>query len=167
MKAKFFVSVVFAVAMATAVSANEVVNAWHLDCCHPHMEQVNEWITPPPDIDPTELESDSEASDAKPQFPGGKAELNKFLAKNLRYPVKAYDFNVQGTVVCRFTIDEEGNVVDAWVVQSLSKECDEEALRVINKMPRWRAAKQNGEAVSFTYEMPVRFKIQDDVESWK
>ena len=163
MKAKFFFSVALAIAMVTSVSASKVENNKFPGDKFPYPAEVSEWSCISPDVDPTAVEGESEASEVMPQFPGGKAELNKFLSKNLKYPVKAYDFNVQGTVVCRLTINEQGYVVSAWVVQSLSDECDQEALRVISKMPRWRAAKQNGEAVSFTYEMPISFKIQDDV----
>ncbi|MFN3530322.1 MAG: energy transducer TonB [Bacteroidia bacterium] len=97
-----------------------------------------------------------------PQFPGGDAELLKFLYGQLRYPPLALESRIQGLVVVQFIIDEQGNITNPIVVRSLGGGCDEEALRVIKLMPRWTPGKQRGRPVRVRYNLPVRFQLRTD-----
>jgi len=96
-----------------------------------------------------------------PSFPGGDKELNKWLYENLEYPVIAQENGVQGQVVCRFVVKPDGTVSETTVVKSLDPSCDKEALRVLKKMPKWIPGRQNGNAVSVYYNLPIRFRLQD------
>lgn len=94
-----------------------------------------------------------------PEFPGGQVELRRFILMNMRYPEKAMKEGIQGKVFINFTINENGKIVNPKVVQSVSPELDQEALRVVKLMPDWKPGMQSGKAVSTDYVMPVDFKL--------
>jgi periplasmic protein TonB len=94
-----------------------------------------------------------------PEFPGGQEELMKFLAKKIKYPAIAQRMGVEGTVFVNFIVSKEGRIDEVNVVKGISKECDEEAARVIKSMPDWKPGKQNGRSVPVRYTLPVRFKL--------
>lgn len=97
--------------------------------------------------------------DVLPVYPGGDKELYAFLATEMNYPKAAIDANEQGRCVVEFTIKSDGEVSDAEVVRSVSPSLDAEALRIVNKMPRWTPGKSNGKAVSCRYSLPVNFRL--------
>lgn len=95
-----------------------------------------------------------------PQFPGGNAELLKFVAKNLRYPTIAQENGIQGRVIVRFVVSASGKVEDVQVVRSLDPYCDKEAIRVVQSLPKWIPGKQNGRNVPVYFTLPITFKLQ-------
>jgi protein TonB len=95
-----------------------------------------------------------------PQFPGGDAELMKFIGSNLKYPTIAAENGIEGRVVIRFVVTKEGSVSDVQVVRSLDPSCDKEAVRVVKTMPKWVPGKQNGRNVPVYYTLPVLFRLQ-------
>lgn len=64
-------------------------------------------------------------------------------------------------MVARFVIDAEGMVGNVDIVRKLSDDCDKEVVRVIEKMPRWKPGKLNGENVSVYFTIPVKFRLPD------
>ncbi|MBR5170513.1 MAG: TonB family protein [Muribaculaceae bacterium] len=94
-----------------------------------------------------------------PYFPGGEVALMRYLAENIQYPPEAAKNDVQGRVVVQFVIDETGQVGDVKVVRHVSEEVDAEAVRVIKTLPKFEPGRQDGEAVSVWYTLPVSFKI--------
>ncbi len=94
-----------------------------------------------------------------PQFPGGDAEMMKYLSQNIKYPVIAQENGIQGSVVLRFVVGKNGEVSNVQVLRSLDPSCDKEAIRVVKSMPRWVPGKQNGNPVLVYYTLPVRFKL--------
>lgn len=98
--------------------------------------------------------------EVKPEFPGGQMALYQFLAKNIQYPASAMESEEQGRVIVTFVIDRDGNVTDAKVKRSVSKELDQEALRVVRSMPKWKPGRQDGKAVNTQFTLPVTFKLQ-------
>jgi protein TonB len=91
------------------------------------------------------------------EFPGN---LIQYLQEKLSYPQIARDSNIQGRVVVRFVINEKGEVVSPRIVRTVHAALDEEALRVVRTMPRWKPGKQNGKAVATYYSLPISFKLQ-------
>ena len=94
-----------------------------------------------------------------PEFPGGQSELMAYLSKNIRYPDKAVEEEIQGKVYIGFTVDEKGYITDVKVTRGIGGGCDEEAVRVVKAMPRWKPGTQNGRAVKTMYNLPVRFQL--------
>lgn len=94
-----------------------------------------------------------------PEFPGGMNAWAKFIQKNLNYPYKAQDANVQGKVYLSFVVEKDGSITDVNVLRGIGAGCDEEAMRVIKKSPKWKAGKQNNEAVRVRYTMPISYTL--------
>jgi len=95
-----------------------------------------------------------------PEFPGGIAKLGDYLAKNIKYPQMARESGVQGKVFITFVVEPDGHVSNVKVVRGIGAGCDEEAVRVIKNMPKWKPGKQRGKAVRVSYNVPVNFKLQ-------
>jgi protein TonB len=95
-----------------------------------------------------------------PQFPGGEAELMRFVNKSIRYPVIAQENGIQRRVICSFVINRDGSVVDAEVLRGVDPSLDKEALRVVNTMPKWSPGKQRGKPVRVKYTIPITFRLQ-------
>ena len=95
-----------------------------------------------------------------PEYPGGMEALSKFIADNIRYPEQAKRDNIQGKVLVRFAIEPGGSVADAEVLRGIGGGCDEEALRVVNAMPKWKPGRVNGNPVRVQYTLPITFKLQ-------
>jgi TonB family protein len=95
-----------------------------------------------------------------PEFVGGKAELNKYLAKNLKYPASASRANVEGKVFVGFTVKQDGSVGNLQIIKGIGFGCDEEAIRLVAKMPNWKPATQNGKPVAVDYHLPITFVLE-------
>lgn len=96
-----------------------------------------------------------------PEFPGGQQALFKYLSENVKYPVIAQENGIQGRVICQFTVNKDGAIVDVEVVRSGGDaSLDKEAVRVIKSMPKWKPGKQRGKAVRVKYTVPVNFRLQ-------
>ena len=108
-----------------------------------------------------EVEEIFMAAEQMPQFPGGPAALQEFLAKNLRYPPIAAENGISGTVVVRFAVWKDGSIRNIEVLSPVDRSLDEEAVRVIKSMPNWIPGKQNGNNVSVYFTAPVRFQLAE------
>lgn len=95
-----------------------------------------------------------------PEFPGGYGELQKYLAKNIKYPSLARDAGIQGTVYVTFEVAKDGTVKSAKVLRGIGGGCDKEALRVVSRMPKWKPGKQRGKPVRVQFNLPVKFTLQ-------
>lgn len=111
-------------------------------------------------IEEKEPEKPFQSVEQMPQFPGGDAELLRYVSSNLRYPTIAAENGVEGLVVVRFVVNKDGVVSDAEILRSLDPSCDKEAQRVVRSMPKWVPGKQNGRNVAVYYTLPVRFQLQ-------
>ncbi len=99
------------------------------------------------------------AIQAYPEFPGGQDAFVKFLRKNLRYPPMAAEAGIQGKVLLSFVIERNGEVSQLKVVRGIGSGCDEEAVRVLSKSPRWKPGMQNDKAVRVAYNIPINFSL--------
>ncbi len=95
-----------------------------------------------------------------PQFPGGEKEMMKFIKNNLRYPSLAAENGIQGTVIVNFVVDRDGKITRIKVVRGIGGGCDEEAMRVLTKMPAWSPGRQGGKAVLVSYTVPIKYVLQ-------
>ena len=97
-----------------------------------------------------------------PMYPGGQAALDQFINDNVEYPQQAIDNNKEGTVVVSFGIDENGKVINAKTTgAALGNGLEEEALKVINKMPAWTPGMVKGKKVKSHYNLPIRFQLAE------
>ena len=94
-----------------------------------------------------------------PSFPGGNAALMNYLSQNIKYPVIAEENGIQGRVIVQFVVGKDGHISDVRVAKSVDPSLDKEAVRVVKGMPRWIPGKQNGQAVTVRYTLPVTFRL--------
>ncbi|MBN8589235.1 MAG: TonB family protein [Rhodothermia bacterium] len=95
-----------------------------------------------------------------PEFPGGLDSMNEYLTANVTYPESARKEGIEGPVFVQFVVGEDGQILDAMVVQGIGGGCDEEALRVVNAMPRWRPGSHQGMPVKVRYTVQMRFRLK-------
>ena len=96
----------------------------------------------------------------QPEYPGGMDALRTFLTKNLNYPRSAANASISGRVFVSFVVNTDGSLTDVQVLKGIGFGCDEEAIRVIQKMPHWRPGKQSGRAVRVKYNLPIAFALE-------
>lgn len=123
-----------------------------------------------------------------PQFPGGDVELMQYIAKNIKYPKKASEKGVQGRVLVRFVVEKDGSLTNAEIVATSAgigqatpvevvakmtekerqdakahnagvKALHDEAIRVVNSMPKWTPGKHQGRVVRCRYTLPVVYRL--------
>jgi periplasmic protein TonB len=95
------------------------------------------------------------------EFPGGMDKLSSFLGDNLEFPEVERERNAEGRVVVEFIIDETGSLSNFKVTESAGKNFDNEAIRVLKKMPKWKPGRQNTGPVSMYFTLPVTFTLQE------
>ena len=95
-----------------------------------------------------------------PGFPGGEEELFRFLGKNIKYPAMAKDAGIKGMVYVNFVVWIDGTIKDVKVLRGIGGGCDEEAMRVVKSMPKWKPGKQRGKTVPVSYNLPIRFTLK-------
>lgn len=112
-----------------------------------------------PEAPKEEKEVPYQAVEQMPQFPGGDAELMKYIQDHLKYPVIAAENGIQGRVIVRFVVSKTGEIQDVTVLRGVDSSLDKEAVRVIKSMPKWIPGKQNGNNVAVYFTVPVMFKL--------
>ena len=94
-------------------------------------------------------------------FPGGFAEMAKFINENIDYPQEAIDLGIKGRVTVRFVVEKDGRISNVSIATPLPgcKACDKAAQKVVEKMPSWKAGKNGGRAVRTWVTLPVKFEV--------
>ncbi len=122
--------------------------------------EVEEYVPPEEDeegIDETEIFT---VVESMPEYPGGMGALMRYLAENIKYPPLAKESGIQGRVFINFVVEPNGSISNVKVLRGIGGGCDEEAVRVVEKMPKWKPGKQRGKNVRVSYNLPVKFTLQ-------
>ncbi len=125
-------------------------------------------VTPPPppkDPEPEKTNIDERVIcwgpvEQKPEFPNGEAAMFKFLCDNIKYPSIARENNIAGTVYIGFVVNTDGSIQDVTIKRGVGGGCSEEALHVVNMMPKWKPGRQQGRPVRVSYTLPVKFHLE-------
>lgn len=107
-----------------------------------------------------EEEKPFEAVEQMPQFPGGDAELMKYMQSNLVYPPVAVENGIQGRVILRFVVSRTGEIGNIQVLRSPDPSLEKAAIEMVRSMPKWVPGKQNGVSVPVYFTLPVTFRLQ-------
>jgi periplasmic protein TonB len=94
-----------------------------------------------------------------PEFPGGNEALLDYIRKNTVYPAEAAENNIGGRVTLKFIVNTDGSVGRIEVLKNVDPLLDQEAIRVVSTLPKFRPGKQGGKPVQVWYTVPVLFKI--------
>lgn len=94
-----------------------------------------------------------------PEFPGGNEAMAQYIINNIKYPEQAKKENISGKVYVSFVVEKDGSISRVKVIKGIGGGCDEEALRVVRKMPKWEPGTQHGKPVRVQYTLPLNFKM--------
>ena len=91
---------------------------------------------------------------------GGYPAFYKYISENMKYPKQAMRMGVEGKVFVEFVVDKTGSLTNFKVSRGIGGGCDEEAIRVLSTVPRWKPGKQRGKAVKVRMTLPIIFRLQ-------
>lgn len=97
--------------------------------------------------------------DPMPEFKGGKEKLVEYISNNVKYPKTSRKDKVEGKVLVSFIVAADGTIVEAKILKGVRHDLDNEALRVVRKMPKWEPGKQHGKAIQVSYTLPINFRL--------
>ena len=95
-----------------------------------------------------------------PEYPGGEAELYKYLQKSINYPELAKQQNITGRVFVTFVVEKDGSIANPKILRDIGGGCGDEAIRVVRNMPKWKPGKQRGKPVRVQFNLPVMFELE-------
>ncbi|MBQ3710583.1 MAG: TonB family protein [Bacteroidales bacterium] len=115
------------------------------------------------DVNVTKASNDSifNVVEVMPEYPGGMEMMIKYLSENIKYPEEAKDKGIQGRVFVQFVIEKDGSVTGVKVMRSVHPLLDNESVRVVKAMPKWKPGLQKGKPVRVSYNLPISFKMDD------
>lgn len=96
-----------------------------------------------------------------PSFPGGMKEFYNFINTNVVYPKSFFDQGLNGRISVSITIESDGKITNIKILRGMAEcpECDKEVIRLLELMPNWIPATENGKPVKTFYSIPFTFKI--------
>lgn len=103
--------------------------------------------------------------DEMPDFPQGS--VVKWISQNIKYPAEAIQQRIQGKVYVKFIVEKDGKISDVRVSRGVNPLLDQEAVRVIKKMPAWKPGKQKGQPVRVSYTLPINFALSPNLNEKK
>lgn len=101
----------------------------------------------------------NEYTDEPATFPGGNIALMHFINSSRQYPAEAYHKGIYGRVICSFVVQPDGTITHINILRGVEPSIDREALRIINSMPQWNAAKVNGTPVPVYSTLAINFRL--------
>ncbi|HPR30773.1 MAG TPA: energy transducer TonB [Prolixibacteraceae bacterium] len=99
-------------------------------------------------------------AEVMPEFPGGEQSLLKWIAQQVHYPDIALENEIGGTVIVSFVVDRDGSISQIRLLRGIDPSLDQEALRVVAAMPRWKPGFSGGRTVRVSYNLPIRFLLK-------
>ena len=100
-------------------------------------------------------------AEVMPAYPGNNDALSDYINTNLTYPQDAIDNNIEGTVNVQFVVDDKGNISDVKTLgNKLGYGLEEEAVTVVNKLPKWTPGKVKGKTVKTRMVIPITYKLE-------
>ncbi len=94
-----------------------------------------------------------------PEYPGGMTGLKKYLRDNVDYPKVAHENNITGTVVVYFVVEVDGSVSDVKIITGIGGGCDEEAIKTVMEMRKWKPGMNGGHPVRVGTKLPITFNL--------
>ena len=94
-----------------------------------------------------------------PSFPGGTNAMYQWIGDNIKYPELAAQMGEQGQVKVKFVVNTDGSIEQVEIYKSVSDALDAEAIRVVEKMPKWSPGENMGKKVRTRFILPIYFKL--------
>ena len=109
--------------------------------------------------DTTKKEMVYDMPEHMPQFPGGADAMEQFINDNITYPPEATAKRIQGKVYVQFIVEKDGSLSDINIRRGAHELLNEEAIRVIKLMPKWKPGSMRGKTVRVRYTIPITFGL--------
>jgi periplasmic protein TonB len=121
-------------------------------------------VPPPIDVPKSAVEEKKETIflivEQQPEFGNGVKDLFRFLSENIKYPPVARENGIEETVYVGFVVWNDGSIRNVEVKRGRNASLNEEAVRVISMMPKWKAGRQNGKSVNVAFTVPIKFHLE-------
>jgi periplasmic protein TonB len=121
--------------------------------------EVPIWEPPPQKVEVIPEPDLYIVAEQDPQFPGGMEAMYQYLNNTIKYPRAAREIGISGTVFLNFVVEKDGSISSVNVLRGIGGGCDEEAIRVVQNMPKWNPGLQRGEPVRVSFNLPVKFTL--------
>lgn len=99
------------------------------------------------------------AQDIKAEFPGGEKALSEYITQSIQYPAAAKENGIEGVVTVMFLVKADGSIQNIKIRRMIDPDLEAEAVRIVRKMPDWKPATTNGEAVDSEVEVSIPFEL--------
>ncbi|MBD3635865.1 MAG: energy transducer TonB [Crocinitomicaceae bacterium] len=109
--------------------------------------------------DTTKTEMVYDMPEQMPQFPGGAEAMERFISEHIKYPPTAKEKRIQGKVYVQFIVEKDGSLTDIKIRRGAHQLLDDEAIRVIKLMPKWKPGSMRGKIVRVRYTIPITFAL--------
>ena len=86
-------------------------------------------------------------------------QMNKHIRRNFRYPEIAQEMGIQGRVYVNFIIAKDGSITNIRM-RGPDKNLENEAQRIISRLPQMTPGKQRGRPVRVPFSIPITFRLQ-------
>ncbi len=138
----------------------DIDESFNLDVTADEDDGVTIYQLPAEPEDDVEEDIPFKAPEKMPEFQGGIAALMHYLATNIKYPPYAKEAGIQGRVFINFVVERDGSISTVKVLRGIGGGCDEEAVRVVKAMPKWKPGLQRGKPVRVSFNLPVKFTLK-------
>lgn len=153
----FFLSILLTTCTLTSTQAQVRKSSLPVDTGVLYADQPIVLYDIPSKISRPETEKVFGGVEQPPEFPGGTKAMYKFIEANLRLPAEAQSAGVSGRVFTMFTIEITGEITNVSVIKGLGFGCDEEAVRLVQLMPRWKPGRKFSQIAKVRYALPISF----------
>jgi TonB family protein len=102
-----------------------------------------------------------------PEYPGGENAMHEFISRNINYPVKEKENGITGRVAVRFAVMQDGSINNIEILTKTPEGFNQEVIRVVKLMPKWKPGMQDGRAVPVYFTLPVSFQLDDNTKPIK
>lgn len=115
----------------------------------------------PEDDEPLEIVAEpiADFAEVEPTFPGGEGAMMTWIQEHIEYPQLAVEMGEQGIVYVQFVVNKDGSIEQVKIMRGVSDALDDEAKRVVKKMPKWTPGEQAGKKVRVRYTLPIHFRL--------
>ncbi len=95
-----------------------------------------------------------------PEFPGGETAFTDYLKSKIRYSKVAVSDKIEGRVKVKFIVSSSGEIIGTQIIKGIEKDLDDQCLKAISTMPKWKPGMIDNKPVSVSYNIPIRFVLK-------
>jgi TonB family protein len=117
------------------------------------------------EVAPPVLLADTVKNTQQPSFPGGRPALDAYMGRNVRYPIRDRESNIQGKVNLKFAIETDGSVTDVIAISGPSQTLKDAAIVAMKNSPKWIPGYKNGKLIKMPYSYEVNFTLSKDISN--